>query len=124
MNDPITSERDALIELVTDALGDLATFVTTDTQDARPLPGKVAVYIQPPDLAWPSWDDEPDITWKAAVVAGTPATQDAALDLLYQALRRLAERQVNILEAKPVGYQNSAGADLAAYLVTFGTITI
>lgn len=124
MNDPITLERDALIEQITDALGDLATFVTTDAQDARPLPGKVAVYIQPPDLAWPSWDaDAPDITWKAAVVAGTPATQGTSLDLLYRALARLAAHQVNIVKAEPVGYQNAA-ADLAAYLVTFGTITI
>lgn len=124
MNDPILIEREALIGQVTDALGDLASIVTIDTQDARPLPGKVAVFIQPPDLAWPSWDTTPDITWKAAVVAGTPATQGDSLDLLYSALQKLAEHQVNIVKAEPVGYQNGTGGDLAAYLVTFGTITI
>ena len=48
MSSQVTREREALMDMLTDALGDLACVVTIDAQDARPLPGKIAVLIDPP----------------------------------------------------------------------------
>lgn len=44
----IITERETLMDMLTDMLGALVTVVTIDAQEARPLPGKVAVLIDPP----------------------------------------------------------------------------
>ena len=51
---------------------------------ARPLPNKVAVFIEPPELAYKKWGNDPDITWRLDVIAGT---NDRAkfIDLLERA---------------------------------------
>lgn len=126
MNDTleIATESDMLIEQLANALGDTASIVTIDTQDVRPIPGKVAVIVIPPTITYPSWHATPDLTWKACIVAGTYATQTASLNLIYQAIEKLAEHDVNIVKAEPVGYQLDSGTTISAYEITFGTITI
>lgn len=47
----IISEREALMDMLTDMIGDLVAVVTIDAQEARPLPGKVAVLIDPPNTS-------------------------------------------------------------------------
>lgn len=75
MSSLVIQERDALIRLLEDCLGDLVQIVTADEQKARPLPNKVAVFIEPPELAYKKWGNEPDITWRLDIIAGTMATQ-------------------------------------------------
>ena len=48
----IISEREALMDMLTDMIGDLVAVVTIDAQEARPLPGKVAVLIDPPNITY------------------------------------------------------------------------
>lgn len=86
----VIDERDALIDLLESTLGDLVQIVTTDEAEARPAPGKVAVFIEPPELAYPDWTGEPTITWRLDVIAGTTATQPAAMPLIIDAIDLLA----------------------------------
>ena len=51
----IISEREALMDMLTDMIGDLVAVVTIDAQEARPLPGKVAVLIDPPNITYEGW---------------------------------------------------------------------
>lgn len=41
----VREEREALMDLLTDAAGDLVAAVTIDAQEARPLPGKAVMLI-------------------------------------------------------------------------------
>lgn len=74
MSSQVTREREALMDMLTDAMGDLACVVTIDAQDARPLPGRIAVLIDPPELTFEGWHMQ-TITWTVNLIAGTMATQ-------------------------------------------------
>ena len=98
--------------------------VTADEQKARPLPNKVAVFIEPPELAYKQWGNEPDITWRLDVIAGTMATQAPALELVMRAIDLMAEHELNIQAARPVTLSLSGAGDLAAYQLTLNPLEI
>jgi hypothetical protein len=120
----VIDERDALIDLLESTLGGLVQIVTTDEAEARPAPGKVAVFIEPPDLAYPDWTGEPTITWRLDVIAGTTATQPAALPSIIDAIDALAGARLNIARAEPVTFTAGGTAKLAAYQVTLNPLEI
>lgn len=98
--------------------------VTADEQKARPLPNKVAVFIEPPELTYKKWGNEPDITWRLDIIAGTMATQAPALELVMRAIDLMAEHELNIQAARPVTLSLSGAGDLAAYQLTLNLLEI
>ncbi|MBU9884436.1 hypothetical protein KSX19_05470 [Bifidobacterium longum] len=119
----IISEREKLVALLTDMVGDLVTVVTIDAQAARPLPGKVAVLIDPPSITYEGWRFV-NSTWTVNLIAGTTATQVESLDLLLPVLERLHDRQLNMKAAKPVTYSLAGVGNLAAYEITLNPLEI
>ncbi|WP_243424816.1 hypothetical protein [Bifidobacterium saguini] len=104
-------------------LGSLASTVTIDAQEARPLPGKVSVLIDPPDISFEGWRYV-NRTWRIALIAGTPATQADAFDLLMEALERLHEHRLNMKEAKPASFSLAGVGSLAAYEITLNPLEL
>lgn len=126
MSNRITRARDELMARLTDMLGNVVQIVTVDPAAAKPSPGRVAIFIEPPELDYSaSWTATPEIGWKLDIIAGTPATQPAALDLITDAVETLADNELNIATARPVSFTlpNGAGA-LAAYEVTLNPLDI
>ena len=119
----IITEREALMDLLTDMLGALVTVVTIDAQEARPLPGKVAVLIDPPEITYEGWQFV-STAWTVNLIAGTMATQTESLDLLIPVLERLHERRLNMKTAKPVTYSLAGVGNLAAYEITLNPLEI
>lgn len=119
----IITEREALMDMLTDILGALVTVVTIDAQEARPLPGKVAVLIDPPEITYEGWQFV-STTWTVSLIAGTMATQTESLDLLIPVLERLHERRLNMKTAKPVTYSLAGVGNLAAYEITLNPLEI
>lgn len=126
MSNRITRARDELMARLTDMLGNVVQIVTVDPAAAKPSPGRVAIFIEPPELDYSaSWTAAPEIGWKLDIIAGTPATQPAALDLITDAVETLADNELNIAAARPVSFTlpNGAGT-LAAYEVTLNPLDI
>lgn len=124
MSNRITRARDELMARLTDMLGNVVQIVTIDPAAAKPAPGKIAIFIEPPELDYStSWTAAPEIGWKIDLVAGTPATQPTALDLITDAIETLADNELNIATARPVSFTlpNGAGT-LAAYEVTLNPL--
>lgn len=124
MSNRITRARDELMARLTDMLGNVVQIVTVDPAAAKPSPGRVAIFIEPPELDYStSWTAAPEIGWKLDIIAGTPATQPAALDLITDAVETLADNELNIATARPVSFTlpNGAGT-LAAYEVTLNPL--
>ena len=119
----IITEREALMNMLTDMLGALVTVVTIDAQEARPLPGKVAVLIDPPEITYEGWQFV-STAWTVSLIAGTMATQTESLDLLIPVLERLHERRLNMKTAKPVTYSLAGVGNLAAYEITLNPLEI
>ena len=119
----IITERETLMDMLTDMLGALVTVVTIDAQAARPLPGKAAVLIDPPEITYEGWQFVSN-TWTVNLIAGTPATQTESLDLLIPVLERLHERHLNMKTAKPVTYDRPGVGNLAAYEITLNPLEI
>lgn len=119
----IITEREALMDMLTDILGALVTVVTIDAQEARPLPGKVAVLIDPPEITYEGWQFV-STAWTVNLIAGTMATQTESLDLLIPVLERLHERRLNMKTAKPVTYSLAGVGNLAAYEITLNPLEI
>lgn len=119
----IITERETLMDMLTDMLGALVTVVTIDAQEARPLPGKVAVLIDPPEITYEGWQFV-STTWTVNLIAGTMATQTESLDLLIPVLERLHERHLNMKAAKPVTYSLAGVGNLAAYEITLNPLEI
>ena len=111
------------MDMLTDMLGALVTVVTIDAQEARPLPGKVAVLIDPPEITYEGWQFV-STTWTVNLIAGTTATQTESLDLLIPVLERLHERHLNMKTAKPVTYDRPGVGNLAAYEITLNPLEI
>ena len=124
MSNRITRARDELMARLTDTLGNVVQIVTIDPAAAKPSPGRVAIFIEPPELDYSaSWTAAPEIGWKLDIIAGTPATQPASLDLITDAIETLADNDLNIASARPVSFTlpNGAGT-LAAYAVTLNPL--
>lgn len=119
----IITERETLMDMLTDMLGALVTVVTIDAQEARPLPGKVAVLIDPPEITYEGWQFV-STAWTVSLIAGTMATQTESLDLLIPVLERLHERRLNMKTAKPVTYSLAGVGNLAAYEITLNPLEI
>ncbi|WP_347013725.1 hypothetical protein [Bifidobacterium longum] len=119
----IITEREALMDMLTDMLGALVTVVTIDALEARPLPGKVAVLIDPPEITYEGWQFV-STAWTVNLIAGTMATQTESLDLLIPVLERLHERRLNMKTAKPVTYSLAGVGNLAAYEITLNPLEI
>lgn len=119
----IITEREALMDMLTDMLGALVAVVTIDAQEARPLPGKVAVLIDPPEITYEGWQFV-STAWTVNLIAGTMATQTESLDLLIPVLERLHERRLNMKTAKPVTYSLAGVGNLAAYEITLNPLEI
>lgn len=119
----IITEREALMDMLTDMLGALVTVVTIDAQEDRPLPGKVAVLIDPPEITYEGWQFV-STAWTVNLIAGTMATQTESLDLLIPVLERLHERRLNMKTAKPVTYSLAGVGNLAAYEITLNPLEI
>lgn len=126
MSNRITRARDELMARLTDMLGNVVQIVTVDPAAAKPSPGRVAIFIEPPELDYSaSWTAAPEIGWKLDIIAGTPATQPTSLDLITDAVETLADNELNIAAARPVSFTlpNGAGT-LAAYEVTLNPLDI
>lgn len=109
---------DALSLRIQEAAPDIIAQVTTDPTLVKPSPGKVSVWIEPPDYEWPGWYTEPDLTFRLMVVAGTPDRHLAGLDLIQRAMDALhATHQIGLAKAAPVGFDLN-GRTLAAYEIT------
>lgn len=124
MSNRITRARDELMARLTDMLGNVVQIVTVDPAAAKPSPGRVAIFIEPPELDYSTnWTAAPEIGWKLDIIAGTPATQPASLDLITDAVETLADNELNIASARPVSFTlpNGAGT-LAAYEVTLNPL--
>lgn len=124
MSNRVTRAREALIAWLEDHLGDLVQIITIDPAAAKPSPGRVAIFIEPPELDYSaSWTAAPEIGWKLDIIAGTPATQPTSLDLITGAIETLADNDLNIASARPVSFTlpNGAGT-LAAYEVTLNPL--
>lgn len=117
-------QRTALMATLTNMLDDLVSSVSTDSALVHPQPGKVAIYVEPPYVEYPTWDRVPDITWTLDLVAGTPATQATALDDIIDAIDRLAAKGLNVNKAQPVGWNLAGAGTLAAYQVTLNPLEI
>ena len=104
-------------------IGDLVAVVTIDAQEARPLPGKVAVLIDPPNITYEGWQFV-NTEWTVNLIAGTTATQIESLDLIIPVLERLHERHLNMKAAKPVTYSLAGVGNLAAYEITLNPLEI
>lgn len=98
-----------------DTLGDLVQIITLDAQLARPANGKVAIFIEPPELEWPRNEPAPDIIAKIDIIAGTTATQATSVTLIYQALEAIADAGICLTAARPVTFGAANSANLAAY---------
>lgn len=123
MSGYVETEREALIETLTDMLGDLACIVTIDAQDARPLPGKIAALIDPPEITFEGWQYITP-TWTVNLIAGTMATQTAAMDLLIDAVERLQAQRLNMKDAKPSTFSLAGVGNLAAYTITLNPLEL
>lgn len=124
MSNRVTRARDVLIARLETMLGCLVQIITIDPAAANPSPGRVAVFIEPPELDYStSWTAAPEISWKLDIIAGTPATQPASLDLITDAVETLADCGLNLASARPVSFTlpNGAGT-LAAYEVTLNPL--
>lgn len=124
MTSMVIVQRTALMDTLTDMLDDLVSSVSTDSALVHPQPGKVAIYVEPPYVEYPTWDGVPDITWTLDLVAGTPATQATALDDIIDAIDRLASKGLNVNKAQPVGWNLAGTGTLAAYQVTLNPLEI
>lgn len=126
MSNRVARARDELIAWLEERLGDLVQIVTIDPAAVRPSPGRVAIFVEPPELDYSaSWTEAPEIGWKIDIVAGTPATQPTSLDLITDAIETLADNDLNIATARPVSFTlpNGSGA-LAAYELTLNPLDI
>lgn len=117
----IQEQRSALMATLADMLDGLVGSISTDAQLVRPAAGKVAVYIEPPTVEWPTWGP-PEPTWTLDVIAGTPATQTSAVDDILTALDRLAEKGLNLQKATPASWNLAGAGTLAAYQVTLNAL--
>lgn len=123
MTASVREEREALMDLLTDAAGDLVDAVTIDAQEARPLPGKAVMLIGPPTITFEGYQFQERI-WTVNVIAGTTATQVQALDIITPVVERLWERKVNMRSAKPATYSLAGGGNLAAYELTLNPLEL
>lgn len=117
----VREEREALMDLLTDAAGDLVDAVTIDAQEARPLPGKAVMLIDPPTITFEGYQFQERI-WTVNVIAGTTATQVQALDIITPVVERLWARKVNMRSAKPATYSLAGVGNLAAYELTLNPL--
>lgn len=117
----IQEQRAALMNTLADMLDGLVSSISIDAQLVRPAAGKVAVFIEPPAVEWPSWGP-PEPVWTLDVIAGTPATQPSAVDDILTALDRLAERGLNLHKATPATWNLAGAGTLAAYEVTLNAL--
>lgn len=51
----IQEQRAALMATLADMLDGFVSSISIDAQLVRPAAGKVAVFIEPPTVEWPSW---------------------------------------------------------------------
>lgn len=119
----VREEREALMDLLTDAAGDLVDAVTIDAQEARPLPGKAVILIDPPTITFEGYQFQERI-WTVNVIAGTTATQVQALDIITPVVERLWARKVNMRSAKPATYSLAGVGNLAAYELTLNPLEL
>lgn len=119
----ITAERDALTATLTDMLGGIVQSVGIDPAEARPTTGRVAIVIEPPEVAYPTWDDI-EITWTLDLIAGTQTTQAASLDLLTDAIELLAAAGLNIERCAPITFNLAGAGNLAAYQVRLNPLEL
>lgn len=119
----IQEQRSALMATLTGMLDGLVSSVSIDSQLVRPTAGKVAVFIEPPTVEWPTWGP-PAPTWTLDVIAGTPATQPSAVDDILAALDRLADKGLNLQKATPASWSLAGAGTLAAYQVTLNALEI
>lgn len=119
----VREEREALMDLLRDAAGDLVDVVTIDAQEARPLPGKAVMLIDPPTITFEGYQFQERI-WTVNVIAGTTATQVQALDIITPVVERLWARNVNMRSAKPVTYSLAGVGTLAAYELTLNPLEL
>lgn len=119
----IITERTALMDTLTDMLGDIVQSVGIDPAEARPATGRVAIVIEPPEIDYPTWG-EPVVHWTLDIIAGTQTTQAAALDLITDAIELLAAHDLNIARATPITFNLAGAGNLAAYQVRLNPLEL
>lgn len=117
----VREEREALMDLLSGAAGDLVDVVTIDAQEVRPLPGKAVILIDPPEITFDSWQFQKRV-WTVTVIAGTTATQVDALDIIMPVVERLWAHKVNMRTAKPATWTQAGVGSLAAYVLTLNPL--
>ena len=118
MSGLIVRQRALLTSKLRETLGDMAVIVTDDSQQARPQSGKVAALIEWPDIDYPTWGNDPEITWHEYLIAGTKATQARSLEPISDALDLIADSDLCVIQARPVTFTITNVGDLAAYQLT------
>ena len=117
----IQEQRAALMNTLTDMLDGLVSSVSIDAQLIRPAAGKVAVFIEPPTVEWPSWGP-PEPVWTLDVIAGTPATQPSAAHDILPPPDRPAAKGLNLHKSTPALWSPAGAGTLAAHQFTFNAL--
>ncbi len=120
----VIDEQQKLQNLLEEMLGDLVQSVGIDPQSAQPTPGKVSIVIEPPELEYVTWVGPPTIKWTLDIIAGTPATQATALDLIANAIDTLAAKGLNIATATPATFPLAGTGNLLAYQVRLNPLDL
>ena len=112
----IVAQSERLKSRVEVALGDLVDLVTLDGSGVKPQT-RAAVVIQPPDLAFPNWQER-DTTFRLVVVAGPADRPLRAVDQIDQILTALEAAQLPLKTASPASFKLAGSGYLPAYEVT------
>lgn len=120
----VIDEQRKLQSLLEEMLGSTVQSVGIDPQSAQPTPGKVSIVIEPPELEYVTWVGPPTIRWTLDIIAGTPATQATALDLIADAIDTLAAKGLNIATATPATFPLAGTGNLLAYQVRLNPLDL
>lgn len=110
----ISTRLDLLTQSLRHVLGDRVSVITTDPAQVRPLPGKPAVYIEPPTIESLTWTDF-DTTWHVSIVAGTQTTAADSLTQIYDLIDAITDTSINVKSAEPTSFSLAGTGNLAAY---------
>lgn len=121
MNSDMIDARNLLIERLTDMAGDLLSHITIDAAKARPLPGKPALLVNPPEIAFISYTIT-EYTWTLHLIAGTPATQAESYDQFAPVFDRFQAGGLNLKTARPATWQLAGAGAVACYEITLNPL--
>lgn len=117
----IITERGNLMQALTTALGDTVCVVSDDATAVKPVEGKLAVLILPPEIAFDSWQFV-ETSWSVIIVSAALTDAATALTQILTAVETLQQAGLNIKKASPVTFNPQTGSGLPAYQVDFNPL--